>query len=212
MDRENDQLEPQEAMSSRREQISSAIPALLLALNIVLVGVIVTRPWEPTLHGPVSQVKPSGAAAGLPTGPVVGQMAPNFRLEDLNGNMVELADLRGHPVVLNFWATWCVFCVSEMPSLQRLADSFGSQLAVVGVNVGQSPATANAFAQNEQIGYPLVLDSRGDVTREYQVYAMPSTFILDSEGVIRVLRYGTIVPPDLIAALEPLLSATPVAN
>ncbi len=194
-----------------RERLSAAMPALLLALNIVLVGVIVARPWEPTLHGPVAQVRPVNVAANLATGPAVGQLAPNFRLQDLGGNLVELADTRGHPVVLNFWATWCIFCVSEMPALQRLAERYGSEITIVGVNVGQSLATANAFATNEQITYPLVLDSKGDVTQMYQVYAMPSTFILDRDGVIRVVRYGTLMPPDVVAALEPLLAATPTA-
>ena len=187
------------------------MPALLLALNIVLVGVIVARPWEPTLHGPVAQVQPVNVAANLATGPAIGQLAPNFRLQDLEGNLVELADTRGHPVVLNFWATWCIFCVSEMPAFQRLAERYGSEITIVGVNVGQSRATANAFATNEQITYPLVLDSKGDVTQMYQVYAMPSTFILDRDGVIRVVRYGTLMPPDVVAALEPLLAATPTA-
>ncbi len=194
-----------------RERMGSALPGLLLALNVVLVGVILARPWEPTLHGPVAQVQPAGAAANLPTGPDVGQLAPNFQLQDLAGNVVELAAMRGQPVVLNFWATWCIFCVSEMPALQRLAERFGSEITIIGVNVGQSLSDASAFATNEQITYPLVLDSNGDVTENYRIYAMPSTFVIDRDGVIRVLRYGTLLPPDLLAALEPLLAATPAA-
>lgn len=203
--------ESEDPVRAWRERMSPAIPALLLALNIVLVGIIVARPWEPTLHGPVAQVRPAGAAANLTTGPSVGQLAPNFRLQELEGNEVELADMRGHLVVLNFWATWCIFCVSEMPALQRLSERYGSEIMIVGINVGQSGSAASMFATNERITYPLVLDSKGDVTEAYRVYAMPSTFVLDRDGVIRVLRYGTLVPHDLIAALEPLLSATPAA-
>lgn len=191
------------------QRLSQALPALLLALIIVLGALAVTKPWRDTPSGLAPQVQPASAnERDLATAPSVGNLAPNFRLTSLDGDVVELADLRGRPVFVNFWATWCLFCVTEMPAMQRLADRYGEAIAVVGVNVGESEETASIFATNFDIDYLLVLDESTDVARAFQVGTMPTSFFLDADGVVREVRYGPVMPDQMVAALQPLIDET----
>ncbi len=178
-------------------------------LAVVLVGgmVVVARPWSgrDAAFGPVAQVVPAGEAAALTTAPEIGKLAPNFRLRTIDGGEVRLSDLRGRPVFLNFWATWCVFCVTEMPAMQQLADRHGGAVAVVGVNVGEEAERAHRFADAAGIRYPLLLDADRAVTKEYEVRAMPTSLFLDADGVVRGVKYGVLTPPEMEAFLDPLL-------
>ena len=159
--------------------------------------------------GPVTQVRPEDAAASdLPTGPEVGKLAPNFLLQDLDGRAVRLSDLRGRPVFLNFWATWCFFCLTEMPAMQRLADEYGDRIVVVGVNVGEAAADARTYAQNNAIRYPLLLDPDRAVTAAYQPRAMPTSLFIDAAGVVRAVSYGVLTPPQMREHLAPLLATS----
>jgi peroxiredoxin len=185
-------------------------PAISLAVALIAAAVVLTRPWQRddgTQYGIVPQVKPPGAgAAGLGTAPAIGKLAPNFLLQTVDGRTVRLSDLRGKPVFLNFWATWCIFCVSEMPAMQRLADRYGDRLVVVGVNVGESAADARAFADQAGIRYALLLDPQTEVTKAYRVQAMPTSLFLDPVGVVRYLHYGVLMPPEMEQIVRPLVA------
>lgn len=180
---------------------------MLVALAIVGAALLIARHGHGGHgFGVVAQVAPPVARdAGLPTAPRAGALAPNFRLQTTDGRTLRLSDLRGRPVVLNFWATWCDYCVTEMPALQHVAGTYGNRIAVVGVNVGETDAKARAFAGPKGIHYPLVLDPELDVAGAYQVRAMPTSLIIDADGVVRVVHYGVLTPAELEAALAPLL-------
>ena len=180
---------------------------LLVAVVIVAAALLVVRPWQrqEAAYGPVAQVAPAAGAAGLETAPAVGKLAPNFRLRTVDGGEVVLSDLRGQPVFLNFWATWCLFCVTEMPAMQKLADRHGDALAVVGVNVGEEAERARRFAASAEIRYPLLLDAERAVTRAYDVRAMPTSVYLDADGVVRNVTYGTVLTAEMEEFLAPLL-------
>jgi thiol-disulfide isomerase/thioredoxin len=186
-------------------------PAIALALALIAAALGLTRPWhggDASPYGTVAQVQPGAGAADLDTGAEVGKLAPNFLLQTLDGRTIRLSELRGRPVFLNFWATWCIFCVAEMPAIQRLADRYGDRLVVVGVNVGQSEAEARAFADQAGIRYPLLLDPHLDVTRAYRVQAMPTSLAVDADGVVRALNYGVLTPPQMEQFVQPLVDAT----
>jgi thiol-disulfide isomerase/thioredoxin len=158
-------------------------------------------------YGPVAQVEPvAGDGARLATGPEIGKLAPNFRLRTGDGQEVMLSDLRGRPVFLNFWATWCIFCVTEMPAMQRLADRYGEQVVVVGVNVGEDAETVRRFGSETGIRYQLLLDRERTVTKAFQARAMPTSLFLDAGGVVRGVKYGVLTPPEMEAMLDPLLA------
>jgi peroxiredoxin len=119
----------------------------------------------------------------------VGELAPDFTLElsggsELSGQGVQsLADYRGRPVLLNFFATWCTPCRVEMPFLQAAYDRHEADgLVVLGVDVQESPEVVPPFLEELGLDFPVVLDRAGEVTRLYRVRSMPTTYLIDAEG------------------------------
>jgi peroxiredoxin len=191
-----------------------------LGLAVVLVGaaLVVGRfqdggSGDGGRFGLVGQLPPAEAElAELATAPEVGKLAPNFRLQTLDGQEIVLSDLRGRPVFLNFWATWCFPCVTEMPAMQRLADRYGEQIVVLGINTGEPADRARAFAANMEIRYPLVLDADTKVTEAYGVRAMPTSLFIDANGVVHSVSYGVLFPDQMEERLAPLLSTGQAAR
>ena len=137
------------------------------------------------------RVRAPGADAPLPPAPAVGHPAPALSLPQLEGELLTLADLRGQPVVLNFWASWCGPCRAEMPELQRLSDRLGpAGLVVLGVNQGETAAAVADYRAELAVDFPTLLDQRLGASREYGVNSLPTTFFIDREGVIRRLFIG----------------------
>jgi cytochrome c biogenesis protein CcmG, thiol:disulfide interchange protein DsbE len=132
------------------------------------------------------RVPSGGETTALPPAPAIGHPAPTFALPMLGGDELALGDLRGQPVVLNFWASWCGPCRAEMPELQRLHERLGEAgVAVIGVNQGEQPETAAAFMQALALDFPVALDQRTGVSQQYLVNSLPTTFFIDRNGVIR---------------------------
>lgn len=137
------------------------------------------------------RVSPESATTVLPPAPAIGHPAPEFTLPTLAGDELTLAALRGQPVVLNFWASWCLPCRSEMPELQRLhARLAAAGVQVVGVNQGEQPAQAAAFMQTLELSFPVALDQRTGVSQQYLVNSLPTTFFIDRDGVVRNVFIG----------------------
>ncbi len=183
--------------------------ALALALALVALAVLIAQPWQDDGDSPfglVAQVvPPDPAVAAFSTAPEVGKLAPNFLLATIDGRTVRLSDLRGRPVFLNFWATWCFFCLSEMPAMQRFADRHSEEVVVVGVNVGEPATDARTFAANFGIRYPLLLDADRDVTEAYRVRAMPTSLFIDADGVVRSVSPSVLTPPQMEERLAEVL-------
>ncbi len=118
--------------------------------------------------------------------PLNGHPAPAFTLARVGGGELSLAELRGHPVVLNFWATWCAPCEAEMPELEQVYRRYGHVgLVVLGVNQGEGEATVRAYGERLGITFPLLRDGDMGIGRRYHVEALPTTFFIDREGIIR---------------------------
>lgn len=113
----------------------------------------------------------------------MGKRAPDFTLLDLEGNETRLSDYSGKLVFLNYWATWCPYCVEEMPDLQKMHEE-NDDLVVIGVNVRESKEQAQDFMTEGGFDFPVMLDEDGHIASLYLVNAMPSTFFLNSEGII----------------------------
>jgi peroxiredoxin len=123
--------------------------------------------------------------------PNVGKHAPDFVLPGLDGVKIKLSDLRGKPVVVNFWATWCGYCIVEMPLLQQAYDANKDKgLVILAVNDGETSARAEEFIQANGYTFTVLLDFYGDVVPFYKVRGLPTTFFIDKEGVIRDIRVG----------------------
>lgn len=137
---------------------------------------------------------PAGSlGAGAIAAPQAGFLAPDFKLETLQGAGLSLGDLRGRPVIVNVWATWCPPCRAEMPALERVYQAYRAQgLEVLAVNAtsSDSPTAAQAFAQEYGLTFPVLLDAQGSVASHYQAWSLPTTFFVDRQGVIREVVVG----------------------
>ena len=123
--------------------------------------------------------------------PQVGKPAPDFQLSNLEGQPISLSDFRGKPVLLNFWATWCGPCVFEMPFIQGIfEESSDTGLVILAVNIGETPSTVRDFIQAGNFSFPVLLDTSQDVALEYNVRGIPTTFLIDKNGIIQVIKVG----------------------
>jgi peroxiredoxin len=123
----------------------------------------------------------------------IGNLAPDFQLDNLDGQSVSLSDSRGRPVLVNFWASWCPPCRSEMPFIQDIfTDKKWAEegLVVLAIDIGESPSTVREFVKKEGLTFPVLLDIARDVFIEYYVRTIPTTFFIDREGIIRAIKIG----------------------
>ena len=140
--------------------------------------------------------------------PAHGEAAPPLVLKTPAGKVVDLAALRGKVVLVNFWATWCPPCIEEMPALARLRARLGSRgFEVLAVNQGEMPARVTAYAERAGLDLPMPLDREKSVARAWKVRALPTTFVVDTAGRVRLFAEGELdTGPALEAAIVPLLS------
>lgn len=124
--------------------------------------------------------------------PVVGEQAPDFSYQLPDGSEVRLSDLRGTPVVLNFWATWCLPCVEEMPELEQAALAAPGELVVLGVNRNELPAAIERFTHKVPVTFPLISDLSGAIADRYGVTALPTTYFINRDGTIAARQLGAL--------------------
>lgn len=142
------------------------------------------------------------SAAVLPgAAPQLDHPAPPFSLHTLDGAPLSLSRLRGRPVLLNFWATWCVACRSEMPLLERWSRQHPG-VTVLGIDQEEGRTTVQPFLRRLGVTYPIALDSDGRVSGRYDLVGLPASFFLDRQGVIRATRLGTLNVQWLSRALQ----------
>lgn len=135
----------------------------------------------------ISSTPPGPATEVTLVQPRKGFYAPDFQLTTLSGETVRLSALRGKPVILNFWASWCVPCQAEMPALQEVYEEYKDQgLQVIAVNVTfqDQQAAAADFVSKNGLTFPVPLDMSGDAGRSYLIQALPSSFFIGSNGII----------------------------
>lgn len=129
-------------------------------------------------------------AAGVDTGPEIGQRAPNFRLESPAGQPIELASYAGRPVLINFFASWCANCREEMQALEAASRE---GVAVIGVDYRESAETVTRLVAETGVTFPVGLDRDTEVSRQgYRVTNLPVTVVIDREGIIREIVRGPV--------------------
>ncbi len=168
-------------------------PQLLLRLLLVLV-----------VGGFIYALLRPGAS-----GPAVGDTTPNFQLSDLGGRTLQLSDYRGKVVVLNFWATWCAPCVQEMPSLNRLTETYAPKgVVVLAVSVDDDEQALRQFAAKHELKMTILRDPDRKISRSYQTFQYPETYILDRQGrlVQKVIGGEDWSSPQVAAFFEQIVS------
>ena len=148
---------------------------------------ILSRTWLSLLLGCfISFTVATQANAASVKGP-----APNFTLKSLSGKNLKLSEMTGNVVLINFWASWCGPCREEMPLLNALHKKYEALgFTVLGVNVEEDVKNARGFLKNFPVDFPVLLDNKNRVSKQYNVVAMPTTVVVDRDGNMRFLHQG----------------------
>ena len=185
---------------SRRELLMACGGGLAGLLVIALMWIVVGRT----------------AAPSLPPAAQVNRPAPNFSLPQLSGGDVRLSDYRGKVVLVNFWYTNCAPCREETPALEAVYQKLQSQgLQIIGVNVRANErkgpdgeADIRAFTNANGVSYPIALDIESQTGRDYQVYTLPTSFLIDQSGNVRYLLFSAVTGNDVEALFKKLQQET----
>jgi cytochrome c biogenesis protein CcmG/thiol:disulfide interchange protein DsbE len=168
-----------------------------------------------------TRTKRSWARAGLIVGPAVaviallvwatfakgsapqpGDAAPSFTAERLDGSgSLALEDFEGMPVLINFWASWCVPCEEEAPVFDTMAEQFDGEVAFLGVNIKDAPSDARAFEQRFDVAYPSVRDEGRTIEDDYGLTGQPETFLISADGTIVEHIPGAVTDPAYLQGL-----------
>ena len=171
---------------------------------------LATRP----IAGPTAILGSGGAAKGV--GPQVDYEAPNFKLKDPADREVELKQFRGKPVLLNFWATWCIPCREEMPELETLyRENRSKGLVVLAVSVDDERFAKDIpeFLKEGDPGvgaytFPVALDLKQEVLKQYKLLGVPQSFFIDAAGVIRASQPRVMNRQMMLDGLHAILAGT----
>jgi cytochrome c biogenesis protein CcmG/thiol:disulfide interchange protein DsbE len=173
----------------------------LLAIGLLILGAI----WIFASRVSPSDLQQSQAA------PQTGFLAPDFTLTTLDGESITLSDLRGHPVLVNWWASWCLPCRAEMPAMQRVYERYqdaGFIVLAVNATTQDSRGAAQAFVDEYGFTYPILLDLDGGVAFTYRLRAFPSSYFINADGVIsEVVLGGPMDEALLVTRVEQLLGS-----
>jgi cytochrome c biogenesis protein CcmG, thiol:disulfide interchange protein DsbE len=136
----------------------------------------------------------------------VGEPAPDFVLRDARDSRLthRLSDFRGDPVILNWYATWCLPCRLEIPEFVEASESLDGRFTIVGVNLQESPEKAVGLLEQFGASYVALLDQEGEVAERYRVTGMPTTYFIDEEGNVAWFKIGQIGPKELQQGLDAL--------
>jgi peroxiredoxin len=131
------------------------------------------------------------AATSLASSGLTGQSAPDFALKSSSGENLRLSEFRGDVVMVNFWATWCGPCRQEMPLLDELYARYGRVgFSLLGVNIDDNQSKAMTMISELGVDFPVLFDSSKEVSKLYDVDAMPVTVLIDREGTVRFVHQG----------------------
>lgn len=131
----------------------------------------------------------------------IGLQAPDFSLTNIYGDEVSLSDYRGKIVLVNFWATWCHWCRVEMPDINRL-DAENEDLVVLAVNVMEDEWTVRSYIQEGGYEFEVLFDAEGDITEEYLITGLPTSFFIDKEGVIQLIFPSMMTYEQMIEVVD----------
>ncbi len=182
-------------LAARRHRLAGTAPSRAWLVVAAALPLVLLAAWGATL-----------LVRDAPAGARVGQPAPGFALSTLDGQTLRLSDLRGRPVIVNFWASWCGPCVEEFPLLQRAAAEHQADgLAVVGIVFRDSSGAARAFMQRMGAAWPAAMDPGEGVADRFGIYGPPETFFIGADGVVAARQIVTLSAGDLDRHLGKIL-------
>ncbi|ETI70281.1 TlpA disulfide reductase family protein [Neobacillus vireti] len=166
--------------------IKKVIAAVLL---ITLLTVAIVQAMDKRTEKPETETASQTASTKETLG--IGIKAPDFELKTLTGETVKLSNLKGKKVMLNFWATWCGPCKAEMPEMEQFSKQIGDDIVILAVNIDPQ-LDVKGFVDENKITFPILLDTDDKVNETYQIMAIPTTYFIDSKGIIQNKYPGTM--------------------
>jgi peroxiredoxin len=142
-------------------------------------------------YGIYHAISPADAKVGV----AEGKAAPDFELTTLEGEQISLSSLKGKKVIINFWATWCPPCRAEMPDMQKIHDTYGDKVVVAAVNLTSSEKSIDSvkgFIDELGLSFPVLLDKKGDINKQYEVMSYPTSYIVNENGIITTKFIGAM--------------------
>jgi len=136
--------------------------------------------------------------------------APLFGLTDLSGKVVSLSDFRGKPVLINFWASWCMPCLNEMPYIEEIyRERKSDNLVVLMINAKEPIEVVSKFAKGKGYTFTILLDSDGKANNAYQVFGLPSTYFIDTNGIVKYSYMGELTTGIMKMGLKTIIPKKP---
>ena len=136
----------------------------------------------------------------------VRSIAPSFKLNDLSGKELSLADHKGKVVLLRFWSTACKSCKEEMPKLETLYQELKpSGLVLIAINIKDSPEKITDFIDGLGLTFPILIDENKSTVKDFKVYGVPTSFLIDKEGIITERFFGDLSEAETVELVKPLL-------
>lgn len=133
----------------------------------------------------------------------VGQKAPNFMLVDQYGKKQQLENYKGQGVFLNFWATWCKPCETEMPLINKVNKKYsGKGIRVLSINIGESSLAVDRFIEKYQLDFSIMNDANEGVQEAYAINPLPASFFIDKDGIIQGIYTGELTEEKMEALLK----------
>lgn len=178
---------------------TKAIAGVLIGIGL---GVIIA--FGLLRINPFSREDSSSSTSDGSTLSLTGEPAPDFELESLGGSTLSLSDYRGQVVLINFWATWCAPCRLEMPDIEAKYQQLQPELQVIAVNFDEPAEDVQAFVDELNLSFDILLDPGGEIQRLYRVRGYPSTFFVDAEGKLVIQHIGLMTEGQLNDYLDQL--------
>ena len=193
--------------SAFEQEQSKALSSRIAQAASLLAGYMA----EPRVAGKVETTAPVAVEQTKSTDlkPYSGPQNRALNLMDLQGHAINLKDYRGKVVLLNFWASWCPPCVHEIPSMTRLKTALkGQPFEILAVNLAEDRAAIDAFLKAHTVNFPILQDPSGSAVQTWQVFAYPSTYLIDRKGRIRYALFGGSEwdQPDPMAKIRQLIA------
>ncbi|CAH2715992.1 Thiol-disulfide oxidoreductase ResA [Neobacillus rhizosphaerae] len=147
---------------------------------VTLLTVAIVQAMDKQTEKPETTSQTTANNEGL----AIGAKAPDFELKTLTGETVKLSSLKGKKVMLNFWATWCPPCKAEMPEMEQFYKQAGDDVVILAVNIDPQ-LDVQGFVNENKITFPILLDADDKVNETYQILSIPTTYFIDSKGIIK---------------------------
>lgn len=166
---------------------------------------IVTSTPEPSGASPSAD---AGSDSQAKVGTDIGNLAPDFELTDYSGKKVKLSSFRGKsPVFLNFWASWCPFCVGELPLMAKVQQQFAGKYVTLAVNRGESQSTGQSFTNKVGVAgkFTFLNDPSDSIYAKYNSFAMPYSLFMDKSGIIHDVKLGPLQDAELKDKLNKII-------